>query len=110
MTIKENDLLNLLKRKGFELKTYENTGSDFYTLVITERSTLEKIIRKRLDEDDFFSFMEINSLSGLEIVLEIQTNLETPQCVFTWSETHYHFENLKEFHDFVEELPDKLPC
>ncbi|MEC1050909.1 hypothetical protein P9B97_02280 [Bacillus paralicheniformis] len=110
MPIKEKDLLNLLKRKGFDLKTYENTGSDFYTLVITERSTLEKIMRKHLDEDDYFSFMESNSLGGLEIVLEIQTNFETPQCVFTWSETTHHFENLKEFHDYVEELPDKLSC
>ncbi|QIW80006.1 hypothetical protein [Bacillus tequilensis] len=77
-TLNENNLKFLLDN-GFELKRYEEQGLSFYTKEIKDSHSLKKLITHHyeIQEDE-----EINT-KGSSFIMEIQTNGESPQWLFT---------------------------
>ncbi|ARC58758.1 hypothetical protein BaDB11_00089 [Bacillus licheniformis] len=105
MTTKEREVvLNLLKRKGFALKTYEDQGLAFYTVTYSDTGIVKGFIDKfyePLEEEEDFD------CTGIEFVVEIQDDFESPQWCFTNGlEKHHIFDSVSEFVKFVEELPN----
>lgn len=78
LTLNQNNL-NFLLDNGFELKRYEEQGLSFYTKEIKDSHSLKKLITHHyeIQEDE-----EINT-KGSSFIMEIQTNGETPQWLFT---------------------------
>ncbi|MEC1404194.1 hypothetical protein [Bacillus subtilis] len=79
MTVLNENNLKFLLDKGFKLKQYEDQGLTFYTKEIKDSHSLKKLIEYHyeIQEDE-----EINT-KGSSFIMEIQTNGENPQWLFT---------------------------
>ncbi|KRT92709.1 hypothetical protein ABE068_24965 [Bacillus glycinifermentans] len=106
MVKSREDVLNLLKRKGFALKTYEDQGLTFYTVTYSDPGIVKGFIDKfyePLEEEEEEDF----DCTGIEFVVEIRDDFETPQWCFANGLEKYHiFDSVDEFVKFVEELPN----
>ncbi|MFC8152119.1 hypothetical protein ACFUP3_20885 [Bacillus paralicheniformis] len=106
MTTKEREVvLNLLKHKGFALKTYEDQGLAFYTVTYSDprivKGLIDKFYEIPLEDEEGFD------CTGIKFVVEIQDDFESPQWCFTNGlEKHHIFDSVSEFVKFVEELPN----
>ncbi len=103
--IKNDELLDLLKQKGFALKTYLDQGLTFYTLTYSDPGIVKEFFKKFYDEEQLEENIDNKDV---QFVVEIQDNFESPQWCFTNGlEKHHMFENVFDFEEFVKELPDK---
>ncbi|MFP6002020.1 hypothetical protein [Bacillus subtilis] len=101
MTVLNENNLKFLLDKGFKLKQYEDQGLVFYTKEIKDSQTLKKLIEHHYEiKDD----EEINT-KGSSFIMEIQTNGETPQWLFT---SEYEklgiFQDQDQFIEYVNEI------
>ncbi|MCI3198099.1 hypothetical protein GXP75_21060 [Bacillus sp. HU-1818] len=93
--------LNFLLDNDFELKRYEEQGLTFYTKVIKDSHSLKKLIEYHyeINEDE-----EINT-KGSSFIMEIQTNGETPQWLFTGEyEKLGILQDQNQFIEYVKEI------
>ncbi|WP_437131429.1 hypothetical protein [Bacillus atrophaeus] len=100
LTLNQNNLKFLLD-KGFKLKQYEDQGLTFYTKVIKDSHSLKKLIEHHYEtgEDE-----EINT-KGTSFIMEIQTNGESPQWLFTGEyEKLGILQDQNQFIEYVKEI------
>ncbi|MEX3914362.1 hypothetical protein AB4672_21555 [Bacillus paralicheniformis] len=103
-TLNENTIQFLLE-KGFELKVYEDQGSTFYTKEITDNHTLKKLIEHHYEVEEGH---EINT-DGVSFIMEIQINGESPQWLFTGGcEMHDILEDQYQFVDYVKGIENVI--
>ncbi|WP_250634777.1 hypothetical protein [Bacillus subtilis] len=95
LTLNQNNL-NYLLNNGFELKRYEEQGLSFYTKEIKDSHSLKKLITHHyeIQEDE-----EINT-KGTSFIMEIQTNGESSQWLFTGE--YEKLGNLQDQNQFIE--------
>ncbi|WP_429654778.1 hypothetical protein [Bacillus atrophaeus] len=93
--------LNFLLDNGFELKRYEEQALTFHTKEIKDSHSLKKLIEYHYEikEDE-----EVNT-KGSSFIMEIQTNGETPQWLFTGEyEKHGILQDQNQFIEYVKEI------
>ncbi|MEC3756025.1 hypothetical protein P9160_01100 [Bacillus halotolerans] len=99
-TLNVNNFRFLLDN-GFKLKRYEEQGLSFYTKEIKDSHSLKKLITHHYEikEDE-----EINT-KGSSFIMEIQTNGETPQWLFTGKyEKLGILQDQNQFIEYVKEI------
>ncbi|MGQ9007550.1 hypothetical protein ACTXHP_04865 [Bacillus stercoris] len=99
--------LELFTDNGFELKQYEEQGLSFYTKEIKDSHSLKKLITHHYEfqEDE-----EINT-KGSSFIMEIQTNGETPQWLFTGEyEKLGILQDQNQFIEFVKKIEKLVTC
>ncbi|ATO30453.1 hypothetical protein RA13_14080 [Bacillus atrophaeus] len=103
-TLNQNNLTFLLDN-GFEQKRYEEQGLSFYTKEIKDSHSLKKLIEYHYEikEDE-----EINP-KGSSFIMEIQTNGETPQWLYTGEyEKLGILQDQNQFIEYVKEIVNLL--
>ncbi|OBA05411.1 hypothetical protein A9D36_09380 [Bacillus subtilis] len=101
MTSLNENILQFLMDNGFKLKEYEDQGLTFYSKEIKDSQTLKKLIEHHyeIEEDE-----EINT-KGISFIVEIQTNGESPQWVFTGGHEMFDIlEDQQHFFEYVKEI------
>ncbi|MGP3781845.1 hypothetical protein ACTWKC_17820 [Bacillus sp. 4A_MP3] len=95
------NIFQFLLDNGFKLKEYEDQGLTFYSKEIKDSQTLKRLIEHHyeLEEDE-----EINT-KGVSFTVEIQTNGESPQWVFTGRHELFGIlEGQQQFFEYVKEI------
>ncbi|MFB4367329.1 hypothetical protein [Bacillus sp. LR_6] len=106
LTLNQNNL-NFLLDNGYELKRYEEQGLSFYTKEIKDSHSLKKLITHHYEikEDE-----EINT-KGSSFIMEIQTNGESPQWLFTGKyEKLGILQDQNQFIEFVKKVEKLVTC
>ncbi|MCY7959528.1 hypothetical protein MOC41_06690 [Bacillus spizizenii] len=89
----------ILLAKGFEIKEYDDQGLTFYSKEIKDSHSLRKLIAHHYDIEDSED-IETDSTS---FIMEVQTNGETPQWIFTGQHEMFDiFEDINQFLEYVE--------
>lgn len=96
MTTLNENVLQFLLDNGFKLKEYEDQGLTFYSKEIKDSQALKKLIEYHYEIEEDEDIVE----GDTTYIMEIQTNGENPQWLFTGE--HDMFDILDDQDDFFD--------
>ncbi|MGE7840728.1 hypothetical protein ACQKNX_08045 [Lysinibacillus sp. NPDC093712] len=96
-------ILHLLLQKGFKFRFYEDQKLHFYTKEITEPLIVKWFAKENSDLEEGYDFTNVT------VTIEIMDDFKNAQYVFiNGAEKHYQYENLAEFKEMLEKLPNQI--